>query len=605
MPPLAATATACVSRSGRLHAAVETRSLRPDSRGLATRTAAWTGVAALFAALVFCGCKPGAPAAPRPGASRAQTLVASIRAEPRSFNRYVARDLSTEVVTLLMHASLVRIDRITQQLEPRLAERWELLSDQVTYEVHLRRGLRFSDGQPFSSADVVFSFRAVYDPRVGSLLAETLEVGGKPLVVTAVDADTVRIRFPAPFGPGLRMLDGVPILPRHRLEPALDAGTFATAWSVAADPSTLAGLGPFVLGRYQPGERMVFDRNPHYWERDGTQQLPGVDRLVLEIVSDQAAEGLQLEAGAIDATQGEMRPADYRAFKGAVSEGRLALHDLGVGPDGDWLWFNLAPSASPDHRRRWLQHAEFRRAVSQAVDRDAFVDSVYLGAAVPAHGIVSPGNSEWYVPVATPGFSVVDAQRRLAALGLIDRDKNGIREDADGQPVRFTLLTEGGNTSLERGAAALREALHAIGVEVDVVTLDATAVIDRIMRGDYDAVYFRLLTSDSDPALNLDFWLSGGSAHVWHPNQAAPGLAWEGEIDRLMERVATVTDQSRRRILFGDVQRVLAREEPALCFAFPRVSYAMSTRVTQARPAVSRPPLLWNPAIIRLRKESN
>jgi len=125
-----------------------------------------------------------------------------------------------------------------------------------------------------------------------------------------------------------------------------------------------------------------------------------------------------------------VRPADYRAFTQAAGEGRLAMHDLGVGPDGDWLWFNLASSKTPDRRRRWLQDVEFRRAVSQAVDRKAFVDSVYLGAAVPAQGIVSPGNAEWYVPAFAPGFDVVEAQRRLTALGLIDRDHDGIREDA-------------------------------------------------------------------------------------------------------------------------------------------------------------------------------
>jgi peptide/nickel transport system substrate-binding protein len=581
---------------------IETASFRTRTRGLARHARRARLAAIVCAVVVITGCRLGGQA--RLGdTARAHTLITSMRAEPRSFNRYVARDLSTEVVALLTHASLVRIDRITQQLEPRLAERWELLPDQVTYRIHLRRGVHFSDGEPFSSADVVFSFRAIYDRRVGSLLAETLEVRGKPLLVTAVDADTVLIRFPSPFGPGLRMLDGVPILPRHRLEAALAAGTFAKAWSVATDPSGLAGLGPFILRLYQPGERLIFDRNPYYWERDIPQQVPSanqVDRIVLEIVPDQGAESLQLEAGVIDATESEVRPADHRAFKQAASEGRLALQDLGIGPDGDWLWFNLAPSAKADGRRHWMQHAEFRRAVSQAVDRDAFVDSVYSGAAVPAYGIVSPGNAQWYEPALAPGFDVVAAQRRLASLGLIDRDHDGIREDVGGQPVRFTLVTESGNTSLERGAVALRGALAAIGVQVDVVTLEANAVIDRIMRGDYDAAYFRLLTTDSDPALNLDFWLSGGSAHVWHPAQPAPGTAWERELDRLMEQVSTVIDQPRRRALFGDVQRVVAREVPVLCFAFPRVEFAMSTRVSHARPAVSRPPLLWNPAIIRL-----
>ena len=203
----------------------------------------------------------------RADSGAADTLVASIRAEPRSFNRYTARDLTTTVLTFLMHDGLVRINRVTNELEPGLADRWELLPDQRTYRLWLRRNVRFSDGTPFSADDVVFSFRAIYDRAVGSILADTLQVHGQPLTVTAEDAATVLIRFPSPFGPGLRMLDGVPIYPRHRLEPALAAGSFQSAWGPSTPPSEMAGLGPFMLRRYEPGQRLTFDRNPYYWQR--------------------------------------------------------------------------------------------------------------------------------------------------------------------------------------------------------------------------------------------------------------------------------------------------------------------------------------------------
>ena len=146
--------------------------------------------AAVLAAVTLGACTPGGqtPASERP--SRDHTLVTSIRAEPRSFNRYLARDLSTEVVTQLMQASLVRVNRVTQQLEPRLAERWELLPDQVTYRLHLRPGIQFSDGHPFSSADVVFSFRAIYDPAVASVLGRHAD-GRRQ----AADRDRDRCRY--------------------------------------------------------------------------------------------------------------------------------------------------------------------------------------------------------------------------------------------------------------------------------------------------------------------------------------------------------------------------------------------------------------------------
>lgn len=581
------------------------------ARGAARRSsnalAARLSVAIFAAALVVCAaCRNQPSTGIKAVSASGGTVTASIRAEPRSFNRYVTRDLSGEVVAFLTHASLVRVDRVTQRLEPELAESWELLSDGVTYRLKLRHGLRFSDGEPFSSSDVVFSFRALYDPRGGILLAETLRVGGTPLVVAAEDPDTVTVRFPAPFGPGLRLLDGIPIFPRHCLEASLAEGTFASAWGLTTRPSALAGLGPFVLQRYDPGERLVFDRNPHYWRRDAEGRLlPFLDHIVLEIVPSQDAEQLRFTSGELDFTQSELRPSDYAILKRAEGQGRLTLTDLGVGLDGDLLWFNLNPAKQKDERSAWLQHADFRRAIAHAVDRDAFVNTVYLGAAVPAYGVVSPGNRNWYVDVPQAKYDVDAARGLLASLGLVDRFRDGKLTDATGTPVSFTLLTQSGNTSLQRGAAVIRESLGRLGVQVDVVELEVGVLIQHITRGDYDAVYFRLLTTDTDPALNPDFWLSSGSAHVWNPSQPSPTSMWEREIDRLMNQISTVADQDRRRALFADVQRIMAREVPVLCFAFPRMWFAMSNRIAHATPTPLRPPVLWNSAVISLRPDAH
>jgi peptide/nickel transport system substrate-binding protein len=535
-----------------------------------------------------------------PAGVPSETLVASLRAEPRSFNRYIARDLSATVLTYLMHAGLVRVDRITNQLEPELAESWELLADQQTYRLRLRQGVRFSDGTAFSAEDVVFSFRAIYDEAVGSVLADTLQVRGQPLVVAAEDPATITIRFPSPFAPGLRMLDGVPIYPRHRLESALNAGTFRSAWGAATSPSDLAGLGPFTLRRYEPGQRLLFDRNPYYWQR--SRGLPKLSRLVLQVVPDQDAELLQLETGTIDLTQSELRPSDLGALKAAAAAGTVSATDAGVGLDGDLLWLNLTPAKARDPRNRWLQHADFRRALARSIDRRAFVDAVYFGAAVPADSIVSPGNRDWHTVAPLPAYDVAAARQLLASLNLADRNGDGVLEDSDRRDVRLTLLTQKGNTSLERGAAVIRDSLTPIGVRVDVVALEVGALIDYIRRGEYDAAYFRLLTTDPDPALNLDFWLSSGGAHMWNPEQRHPAAAWERDIDRLMTEMSTALDFERRRNLFAEVQRIVAEQVPVLCFAFPRISIATSTRVAGAATVPFRPPVLWKPEVITVRR---
>ena len=145
------------------------------------------------------------------------SLVSSVRGEPRTFNRLAGRDAASETITFLVRSRLVRVNRVTGNVEPWLAERWETSPDGLSITLSLRRGVRFSDGAPFSSADVLFSFRAVYDEKTGSSLGESLRVGGKPLDVSAPDDHTVVVRFPAPFGLGVRVLESLPILPAHKL----------------------------------------------------------------------------------------------------------------------------------------------------------------------------------------------------------------------------------------------------------------------------------------------------------------------------------------------------------------------------------------------------
>ena len=557
----------------------------------------FAGMLVLVTALGFpVGCSGPEPArddrAPAAETVAGGGLVASIRSEPRTFNRLVARDSTSGLVTELTQAPLVRINKVTDQLEPWLAESWSRAEDGLSYELRLRPDVRFADGTPFTSADVLFSFDAVYREELTSPLADTLRVGGEPLEVTASDALTVLVRFPAPYSPGLRLLADLPILPRHRLATPLAAGTLQEAWDVATPPAEMTGLGPFILSDYLPGQRLVFARNPHYWRvaPDGAP-LPYLDRLTLEIVPDQDAEILQ-----IDFTQTGVRAEDYASLRRAAREGRVQLFDLGVGLDADFLFFNLRPSAiNADPRQPWLQADDFRRAISEAVDRAAFVETVYLGLAEPVYGPVTPGNHRWHNPRA-PRLSDNPAQARirLAGLGLTDRDGDGLLEDARGEPVRFTLLTQRGHTVRERAAAVLQEDLRQIGVTADVVPLEFGALIERVTQMNFDAAYLGFRATDPDPAVNLDFWLSSAAFHVWNPSQPSPATAWERRIDELMEAQMSAAAVAERKQAFDEVQRLFAEHVPALYFAAPRVYVATSARVANADPALLEPYVLWN-----------
>jgi len=528
--------------------------------------------------------------------------VATMRSEPRTFNPHAGRDFASTLVIGLTQARLVRINRATQQLEPWLAESYTCSPDSLSCTIALRRGVTFSDGAPFTSADVVFSFQAAYDEKTGSPLGDALRVGGKPIAVKAIDSHSVAITFPSVFGPGLRLLDSLPILPRHTLDAAFKAGTLRQQWGPAAPPEGIVGLGPFVIQSYQPGQRIVLVRNPKYWRRDAAgAPLPYLDRLTLDITPDQNAELLRLQSGQADLTQSEIRPDDYAALKREAAAGKLRLVDAGLAFDADAFWLNLKPGAKAHDGRPWLARVELRRAVSHAVNRRAFADEVFLGAAEPQWGPITPSNKTWFPPdgaIDREAYDMGRARVLLAGLGLRDANNDGMLEDAAGAPARFSLITQKGNTALEKGAAFIRDELKKVGLAVDVVPLEVGALVDRMTKGDYDALYFRFLTTDTDPAMNMDFWLSSGGAHVWHMEQAVPATPWEQQIDTLMGAMAAERNQSRRRQLFLEVQKLLSQNLPVIYFAVPRVYVATSTRVANATPAPVRPPVLWNADVI-------
>jgi peptide/nickel transport system substrate-binding protein len=544
--------------------------------------------------------KPGAPPNSAGTGSEPASggkLVIALRAEPTSFDRLVASRASEQRVTLLTQSTLIRVNPVSHEIEPRLATSWVASPDKLTWTLKLRDGVLFSDGVPFTAADVVFTFDALYDQRLASDMASGYLIGGKPLVVRAIDDHTVSLTFPSPYGPAIRVLDGLPMLPQHKLAAARAAGTLRDAWGRSAPAADVVGLGPFVLADNTPGRAIRFTRNPHYWATDDRgRALPYLDEIDAEIVPSQDAEMLRLESGDLDVTNDFIRPEDIATLRDLASKGSVTLAEAGVGLDPTALWFDLAPQSKVAKARPWLQREEFRQAISLAVDRQAIVDSVYLGLAVPIAGPVTPGFGDWYsAEIPVPARDVTRAKTLLAAAGLTDRHGDGILEDGGGQPAHFTLLTQKGRTDRERTASLLASQLKSVGLDVDVVALDVKSLVDHLSRDDYDAIYYGPLVGSTDPAENLQFWLSSGSFHFWnlHEDQQ-PATQWERQIDDLMHRQAASTDDAERHRLFVTAQQVFADHMPALYFAAPKVTVAYRSRVHGVRASALQPAVLWN-----------
>jgi peptide/nickel transport system substrate-binding protein len=534
-------------------------------------------------------------------------LVATLRSEPRSLNRLLAADRASLVVSQLIHEPLVRVNHVTQELEPALAGSWSTLDEGRRVRLQLRPDALFSDGSPVTADDVVFSLAAVYDARLASPLVDALTVDGKPLVATAIDASTVELVYPAPFGPGLRPLHGLPILPRARYARQVADATLPAAWTPNASPAAMVGAGPYVLERHQPGIAVHLARNRHYWRlaEDGTR-LPRADRLRLDIVPSQEAEMLRLRTGEVDVITSELRADDLPEARALAAQERLQLFELGPSLEADMLWFNLRPPPAAEtpaaSRRDWLRRRELREAISHAVDRTTFINAVYRGAGVQVSGMITPGNHGWYAPdIAPRPFSLVVAGELLDRIGLRDRNGDGVREDVYNAPATFTLLVQQGHTVRQRAAVVLQEALSKVGLRVEIANLDARGLQERMTKGPYDAMYHALPGSDTDPSGLMEFWLSSGRFHLWNPAQPTPGTKWEDELDRLMMRQLSMIDPSQRRRTVIEAQKLLDVELPVIVFAVPRVTIATSARLTHVTPGLLAPQVLWNAAEIGVR----
>ncbi len=250
-----------------------------------------------------------------------------------------------------------------------------------------------------------------------------------------------------------------------------------------------------------------------------------------------------------------------------------------------------------DPRRDWITRKEFRQAISHAIDREAFANTVFLGAGVPIWGPITPGNQKWFSPnVPRYGYSVERAKEILAGLGLTNRDAdpNGSRMRRAPKRASRVLDLPRQLVGRARRPRSCATTLKPLGIAVDVVLLEQGALIQRMLKGDFEAIIFIQNTTSLDPAMNPDFWLSSGSAHIWNIGQPKPATDWEKQIDDLMRIVMSSVDQAERKKAFDEIQKIFAENLPVLYFVAPRLYMGVSTRVGGVTPSILRPQLLWN-----------
>ena len=538
-------------------------------------------------------------------------VVVSLRAEPKTLNPLTAADAPSREVIGTMHADLVHINRGTQMTEAALARSWKVSPDGLQYTVVLRKGLRFSDGQPLDADDVIFTMRVYLDENVHATQRDLLIVGGKPITVYKVDTETVVFQLAKPYGAAERLFDGLDILPRHLLERPYLEGKLAQAGTLATPANQWAGAGPYRLKEYTPGQKLVVERNPFYWKTDNAgKNLPYLDELVFIFVPSADAQVLRFQSGETDM----ISRLGAENFSVLLRQQRgFTMTDAGPGLEYNFLFFNLndlgeKPAPELAQKSKWFHEVKFRQAVSAAIDREAMVRLIYQGRGAALWGPVTPGNRRWVnASIPHPARSLDQARALLKEAGF--SWKSGTKGesslvDSAGKTVEFSILTSSSNADRTKMAAIIQDDLKELGMHVQIVPLEFRSLIDRVTRTkEYDACVLGLASFDADPNSDLNVWLSNGGTHLWNPSQTHPGTHWEAEIDGLMEQQLAAPSFERRKKLFDHVQQILADYQPMIFLASPNILTGAKNNIGNLHPAVLEPYVLWNVEQLYLRNE--
>lgn len=532
--------------------------------------------------------------------NRGGKLVIAQRSEPRTFNPLVAVDQNSLGVNARMMADLIHINRATQKTEPALARSWTVSKDGTQFILKLRRGLRFSDGEPFDADDVVFSFKMYLDEQVHSSQRDLLVISGKPVKLEKLDAYTVRFTFPAPYSAAERVFDGLAMLPRHLLEKDYQEGKIGQFWTLSTPPAKIAGLGAFRLKQVVPGDRIVLERNPNYWKVDAKgQRLPYLDELTFVVVPTQDAQVIRFQAGDSQIISG-LSADNFAALEPEQKTRHFKLYDAGPGLEYNFLMFNLNDDVEGRltevaRKQKWFRDARFRQAVSSAIDRAAIVRLVYRnrGAASATH--VSPGNKAWFnAAIPATARSLPRARELLKAAGFSWKADNTL-VDAGGQPVEFSIVVSSSNAQRGQIATLVQDDLKAIGIAAHVVPMESRSANDRVLNShDYEAIVMGLVSSDADPTPDMNILMSNAQTHLWHLGEKAPATPWEAELDQLMQKQLVTLNYQQRKKIYDRVQEVLAQQLPMVYLVSPNILVGAQEDLGNFHPAIIEQYTFWN-----------
>ena len=463
----------------------------------------------------------------------------------------LATDSASFDIIGLVYNGLVKYDKDIK-LVGDLAESWEVSPDGLQITFHLRKNVKWHDGAEFSADDVLFTYQTMIDPDVPTayegdfLLVEKAE---------APDKYTFRVSYTKPFAPALSSW-GVSILPKHLLE-----GKDIVHSPLARKP---VGTGPYKFKQWVTGEKIVLEANPDYFEG-----RPYIDRYVYRIIPDTATMFLELKAESLD--QMGLRPlqylkqTNYPAFRKKFNKFRYPAFAY------TYLGYNLLDEKFKDKR--------VRQAISYAIDKQEIIDGVLMGLGQVATGPYKPGTWYYNPEVRRYPYRPDKAGELLAQAGWTDTNGDGIL-DKNGEPFRFTIITNQGNELRAQTAQIIQQRLKQVGIEVKIRIIEWAAFLKEFVHKKKFEALILGWSVGQDPDVY----------DIWHSSKTAPGelnhISYKNpQVDALLEEGRHTFDQKKRKRAYFKFQEILAEEQPYTFLYVPDALPVVNSRFRGIKPA--------------------
>ena len=559
-------------------------------------------------------------------------LVIPLGTDIKTFNPVLYNDAYSAIAIGYTLSGLNHENPITKELEGDLAEKWEFQQDGKQLIFTMRPDLKWSDNQPLTVDDVLFTYRdIIFNEKIPANARDTLKVGISQTLPKVEKLDDRRISFffSEPFAPALRAIGETAILPKHIFEPTLKEEPnadksakklkFLETWTLATPVSQLVSSGPYMIQEYVPSQRLIYKPNPNYWKKG----LPYIKKLVMQIIESPDTQLLSFRSGDLDIYR--LRSEDYQMLKRFEKRDGYKIYNAGPDSGQGFIMFNLNKGRNPKTnepfvepiKSKWFNDVTFRRAVAYSLDREAMITNLSRGLAQTQNSPISIPSNYFFPP--EKGLKVYDFQPEKAKAMLLQAGYKYNSEkqllDAQGNLVRFTLLTSAGGRS--QLGAQIKNDLEKIGMKVDFTPIDFRTIIDKIDNSkQWDAIILGF-TGSAEPNSSINLWATDGDNHLFNKGPLGdekpfPGREvadWEKKIHDLMIKGAQEIDEPKRKAIYAEYQQLVQEQLPLIHLTVPLYLVAVRERLENVQPAplaggAGVSAALWNIDQLKLKNAS-